>query len=132
MKKILFFLLVGGSALFVTSCTKQYNQVTPNETVYADIKTTDWAANKTGLTDSVVINTPQIDNYFTNHGGVIVYFTFDGGVSYEQIPEVYNNVSFSYIYTAGGIILYAQTSNGASAITPPSDLTAKIVLVPSN
>lgn len=116
----------------MVSCTKQYNQVTPNETVYADIKTSDWAANSTGLTDSVTINTPQIDNYFSNHGGVIVYFTFDGGQTYEQIPEVYNNVSFSYIYTSGGIILYAQSANGAQPITPPADLTAKVVLVPSN
>ena len=132
MKKILFFLLIGGSALFAASCTKQYNQVTPNETVFANIKTSDWSANKTGLTDSVVINTPQIDNYFTNHGGVIVYFTFDGGASYEQIPEVYNNLSFTYVYTSGGIILYAQTANGAQAVTAPDNLTAKIVLVPSN
>ncbi|MGN6177800.1 MAG: hypothetical protein ACTHNW_01380 [Mucilaginibacter sp.] len=132
MKKILFFLLAGGSALFMASCTKQYNQVTPNETVYADLKPSDWGTANGGLTDTAVINTPQIDKYFSNHGGVMVYFTFDGGQTYEQIPEVYNNVSFTYIYTDGGIELYAQSANGAQVITPPAELTAKIVLVPSN
>ena len=132
MKKILFFLLIGGSALFMASCTKQYNEVNPNQTVYADIKTSDWAANTAGTTDSVTISTPEIDKYFNTHGGVIVYFTFDGGQSYEQIPEVYKNVSFTYVYEPGGIIVYAQSSTGTGAITAPAALTAKIVLVPSN
>jgi hypothetical protein len=131
MKKILFFLLTGG-ALFMTSCTKQYNETTPNETVYADLKTTDWTTTDTSKNYTATINTPQIDSYFANHGGVIVYFTFDGGQTYEQIPEVYNNVSFSYTYTAGGIVLYAQSSTGTGTISAPAALTTKIVLVPSN
>jgi len=131
MKKILFFLLIGG-ALFIASCTKQYNEVNPNETVYANLKSTDWTTADTSKNYTATINTPQINNYFATHGGVIVYFTFDGGKTYEQIPEVYNNVSFSYTYTAGGIVLYAQSSTGTGTISAPDALTAKIVLVPSN
>lgn len=142
MKKILFSVLIGsfifGSLLLSSSCTKQY--VSPvtvidtafNQTVYADIKSSDWTTTDTGKNYTVTINTPEIDNYFNAHGGVVVYFTFDNGVSYEQIPETYNNVSFTYTYTAGGIELYAQSGNGATAITAPNALTAKIVLVSSN
>ena len=131
MKKILFLLFIGGG-LFLTSCTKQYTEVTPNQTVYADLTPTNWTATSAGTADSVLINTPEIDKYFTGHGGINVYFTFDGGTSYEQIPEVYNNISFSYTYTAGGVALYAQTAAGGLPTSAPAALTAKIVLVPSN
>ena len=130
MKKILFLILISGG-LLVASCTKKY-EVVPNQTVYADLTPSNWTTTDTSRNYTTVINTPQIDNYFNTHGGVIVYFTFDGGKTYEQIPEVYNNVSFTYTYTAGGIVLYAQSANGAQAITVPQALTAKIVLVDSN
>ena len=131
MKKIVLLLAISG-ALFMTSCTKQYNQVNPNQTVYADLVPTDWTATSAGTADSVLITTPLIDQYFTNHGGINVYLTFDGGSSYEQIPEVYNSLSFSYVYTAGGVILYAQNANGTIPTTAPTALTTKIVLIPSN
>jgi hypothetical protein len=132
MKKILYFLLIGAGLFAVSSCTKQYNEVNPNETVYANITPSNWATADTGKNYTTTINTPQIDSYFANHGGVLIYFSFDGGQTYEQIPETYNNVSFTYVYTAGGIELYAQSSNGAQVITAPAAFTAKIVLVPSN
>ena len=131
MKKILFFALIGGALLFA-SCTKHYTQVTPNQTVYADIKPSDWGTQTGGLTDTVVINTPEIDNYFNTHGAVIVALTFDNGVTYEPIPYVFDNINYSYIYTAGGIELFAQSADGTKAITTPEALTAKITLVPSN
>lgn len=131
MKKILFLLFIGG-ALFLASCTKQYTEVTPNETVYADLKPSDWTKADTSVDYTALINTPQIDNYFNTHGGIVVYFTFDNGQSYEQIPEVYNNVSFTYTYTPGGIELYAQKGDGTALTSAPEALTAKIVLVPSN
>jgi hypothetical protein len=131
MKKILFLLLIGGG-LLVASCTKQYNQVVPNQTVYSDIPSSSWTTTDTGKNYTVTINTPEIDQFFTDHGGINVYFTFNGGQQYEQIPEVYNNVSFTYTYTAGGVTLYAQSGLGNATISAPDSLTAKIVLVPSN
>jgi hypothetical protein len=131
MKKIvLLFAICGG--LFMASCTKQYTQVEPNQTVYADLTPSNWTTTSSGTADSVLINTPVIDQYFTDHGGIDVYFTFDNGNSYEQIPEVYNSISFSYVYTAGGVILYAQNANGTLPASAPTALTAKIVLIPSN
>lgn len=131
MKKILLLLAISGG-LFMASCTKQYTQVVPNQTVYADLTPSDWTTTASGTADSVLITTPLIDQYFTDHGGINVYFTFDNGGSYEQIPEVYNAISFSYIYTKGGVIIYAQNGNGTLPSAPPTALTAKIVLIPSN
>ena len=131
MKKIVLLLAICGG-LFMASCTKQYTQVVPNQTVYADLTPTNWTATSSGTADSVLINTPEIDQYFNAHGAVDVYFTFDNGSSYEQIPEVYNSISFSYTYTAGGVALYAQTASGTLPTSAPAALTAKIVLIPSN
>jgi hypothetical protein len=131
MKKILFLLLIGGG-LLVASCTKQYTQVVPNQTLYADLTPSDWTTADTSKTYTTDITPQQGGNFGASSDGVLVYFTFDGGKTYEQIPEVYNNVSFTYTNTAGHIVLYAQSANGAQAITAPIALTAKIILVPSN
>jgi len=131
MKKILFLLVIGG-ALITASCTKQYNSVEPNQTVFANIASSNWGTANAGITDTVVINTPQIDGYFNKYGNVSVALTFDGGTTYEPIPYVYNNISYSYIYGVGGIELYAQSANGTQVITTPPASTAKIIFSPSN
>jgi hypothetical protein len=131
MKKILFLLVIGG-ALFTASCTKRYDVVQPNQTVYADIKTTDWGTANGGKTDTVLINTPQINSYFRDNGLVAISLTFDGGVTYEPIPYVFDNVNYSFIYGAGGIELYAQSADGTQVITTPPAVTAKITLIPAN
>jgi hypothetical protein len=131
MKKILFLLVIGG-ALFTASCTKRYDVVQPNQTVYADIKTTDWGTANGGITDTVLINTPQITSYIRDNGLVAVALTFDGGTTYEPIPYVYDNVNYSFIYGKGGLELYAQSADGTQVITTPPALTAKITLVPAN
>jgi len=131
MKKLLFLLLISGG-LLVASCTKRYDVVQPNQTVYADLKTTDWTTTDTSKNYTSII-TPQPGSSFgAGSNGILIYFTFDGGKTYEQIPETYNNVAYSYTYTNGTIVLYAQSANGAQVIAAPPALTAKIVLVSSN
>lgn len=114
-----------------TSCTKQYITPNPNQTVLFTVPSSSWTTTDGGKTYSSVINTPEIDTYFNNHGGVLVYFSFTNGV-YEQIPETYQGVSFSYTHNPGSIALYSQASDGISIIQPPADMTLKLVLIPSN
>jgi len=131
MKKILFLLLIS-AGLMASSCTKRYNAVQPNQTLLADLKTTDWATTDDGVNYSAFIKVSAIDNYVNAEDGVLVYFTFDNGTSYEAIPEVYNNISYTYAYTEGGIEVYAQSSTGTGALaSAPPALSAKIVLVDS-
>jgi len=131
MKKILFLLIIGG-ALFMASCTKQYNQVVPNQTVYKDVASADWATTDGGLNYTTAIAPPVGGDFGASSDAVLVYFSFDGGKTYEQVPEVYNNVSFTYTVNNGEVDLYAQSANGSEAIDVPEGLTAKIIVVPSN
>jgi hypothetical protein len=128
MKKILFFLLIGGSALFISSCTKQYNETTPNRVYTATVTPTQWTKTSDGKADSVSIPAQQIGNFFNESGGVLVYFSFYEG-SYEQIPEVYENVSYSYYNDAGNLVLYSQTADGTTPVAPTQDIGVKLVLV---
>lgn len=132
MKKILFLLLVG-SALFMASCTKQYNEITPNKTYISDqISSSAWTTGDGGKNYSVDINIADLGSGDSAYNGVLVYLTFDNGKSYEALPEVYNNTSFTYTYSAGVITLYAQSSDGTQVISAPEAFKAKIVLVASN
>ncbi len=127
MKKILFFLLIGGSALFMASCTKRYDETTPNRSYVTTVKSTDWTVTSDGKADSVSIKADQIRDFF-NTGGVLVYFSFEQG-SYEQVPEVYNNVSYSYYNDAGNLVLYSQNAAGTAPVKPTQDIGVKLVLV---
>jgi hypothetical protein len=63
----------------------------------------------------------------------VAAISYDGGTTYEQLPEVFNNVSFSYTYNKGNVTIYAQTANAlppATAIADP--IKVKIILVDSN
>jgi hypothetical protein len=130
MKKILT--LISCIVLIAaTSCTKQYITPNPNQTILFTVPSSSWSTTDGGKTYSSVINAPEIDTYFNDHGGVLVYFSFTNGV-YEQIPETYQGVSFSYTHNPGSIALYSQASDGISTILPPADMTLKLVLIPSN
>ena len=130
MKKILFLLVIGG-ALFTASCTKRYDVVQPNQHYTTTVKPSDWTVTSDGKSDSVSLPAKQIGNYFNQQGAVLVYFSFFEGV-YEQIPEVYNNVSYSYYNDAGNLVLYSQDAGGTTPYLPTQDITVKLVLVAAN
>ena len=135
MKKILT--IIGCAVLFAfSSCTKQY--VTPgttNQTFYADVATTDWTLytdNSGNKSYTAPISISALDPNFAQIGGIIVAISYDGGNTYEQLPEVYDNLSYSYTYNAGNVSLYAQSADGTTAIQPTMAIKVKIILVDSN
>jgi hypothetical protein len=119
-----------------SSCTKQYvNPGTTNQTVYADLATSDWTlyTDNNGKTSySASISASIIDANFAQVGGIIVAISYDGGNTYEQLPEVYNGISYSYTYNAGNVSLYAQSADGTTAVQPTAAIKVKIILVDSN
>ncbi len=135
MKKIITIL---GCVILLaaSSCTKQYvSPGTTNQTVYADLVTTDWApyTDPSGVKSySAPINVNLISNNFAQIGGIIVAISYDGGNTYEQLPEVYANISYSYTYNAGNLTLYAQSADGATPVQPTLPMKVKIILVDSN
>ncbi len=135
MKRLLSILCCAVILLSVSSCTKQYITPNPNRTVYANIATSDWAAytDAAGVKSyQAPINVSDLDQASANFDGVIVSISYDGGSTYEQLPEVYGNLSYSYTYNAGNVTLYAQTPDGLTAVQPSDPIKVKIVLVYSN
>jgi hypothetical protein len=122
--------------LAVTSCTKQYiSPGTTNQTVYANVASTDWTPytdNNGSKSFTASIDVHILDPTFNQIGGVIVAISYDNGTTYEQLPETYANVAYSYTYSAGNVSLYAQSSDGSTAVQPTLPIKVKIILVDSN
>jgi hypothetical protein len=138
MKRILTILCSAVVMMTVSSCTKQYvSPATTNETVIKTVAAADWTlytdtTTPTGTAYTASISVGDISKQFAQFGGIIVAISYDGGNTYEQLPEVYQNISFSYTYNAGNVTIYAQTPDGSAAAKPTDDIKVKIILVDSN
>ena len=131
MKKLLSIVCCAVVLLSVSSCTKQYITPNPNQTVTYNLTSTDWLPYSDGKSYYAALDAP-IDGGFTQSGGVVVSISYDGGTTYEQLPEVYNNLSFSYTYNKGNVTIYAQTADGTTPIQPTDPIKVKVILVASN
>ncbi len=129
MKKILSILFVAVIAIGLSSCKKTYITPNPNKTIFINVPTNTWQLSDDGRSYYAVLSTPEIDSYFNDYGGVLVYFNFNQGV-YEQVPYTYNNVAYSYTHNEGSVVLYAQTPNGVTPVLP-DPLTVKLLLLES-
>jgi hypothetical protein len=133
MKK--FLLIMGCAGLFaMSSCTKQYVTPNPNQTILFNVAATDWQSftDPSGVKSYVEsLAVPEISSSSADSDGVLVYLAFSNGV-YEQVPEVYAGIAYSFTYNAGNITIYAQNSDGTVSATAPPAATAKVVLVPSS
>ncbi len=127
MKRSLIFMCLS-LVLVAAGCKKE--MVVPNRTIITTLNSGSWVQNDGGRTYTAAIDMPEIDNYFNDHGGVLVYISFDNG-TYEQVPQVYNGVSYSYITRSGQIVMEIQSSDGLGTVTPPGTVKVKIVLIDS-
>jgi hypothetical protein len=131
MKKILTILFVAVIAIGLSSCKKTYITPNPNRTIIYDVPVSSWVLSDDGRSYySVMDDLPEIDSYFNENGGVLIYFNFNQGV-YEQAPYTFNNVAYSYTHETGTIVLYAQTPNGVTPIKPDA-MKVKIILIDSD
>jgi hypothetical protein len=128
MKKILTIVCCTMVLFSISSCTKQYITPNPNVTDFATLKPTDWTLFTDGKSYMGSIDVADLTPDFTNYGGVIVAISYQDGV-YEQLPEVYNGVSYSYTYNQGDVTIYAQSADGTTAVAPTQNLNVKITLV---
>jgi hypothetical protein len=138
MKKYLSIACVAIAVAALSSCTKKYiTEATPNQTWITNpaIQTNDWTQTADGKSDSVDRVIPGISQFFNNNGATLVYFSYYPGV-YEQIPEVYNSVSYSYFHYTDNkglhLVLYSQPVNGGVPVKPTKPITVKLVLIDSN
>lgn len=131
MKKYLSIICVAIVATALSSCTKKYITENNNKTYFATVQPGDWKLTADGKADSVSLHAPEIDSYFNEKGATLVYFSFFKTV-YEQIPEVYGNVAYSYFHYPGNLVLYAQLPNGGGPAPQTDPITVKLVLIDSN
>jgi hypothetical protein len=131
MKKILTIVSCAMVLFAISSCTKQY--VTPNNTenIYATIAPSDWTLYSDHQSYNTSIQVDDITNNIANTGAVIVAISYSDGV-YEQIPEVYNGTSFSYVYNNGFVQIFAQSADGTTPIAPTQPIKVKITLISTN
>lgn len=128
MKNLIAWLILPLMVLLAACEKNEY--VVPNRTVIVNLGAGNWVSSNGGRTYTSGIDMPEIDAYFNEHGAVLVYASFGSNV-YEQIPQVYDGVAYSFTHRVGQVTLEVQSSNGTSAITPPGALKLKIVLVES-
>jgi hypothetical protein len=131
MKKILTIVCCAIMLLSVSSCTKKYITPSNTESVYATLATTDWTLYSDNKSYYAPINVADIDPNFASTGAVIVAISFTSGV-YEQLPETYNGIAYSYTYNQGNVTLYAQSADGTTAVQPTSSMQVKITLIATN
>lgn len=127
MKKIILLLFLG---LFVlSSCKKEYVPVNNSQTILFDVPSSSWQTSD-GISYDMSLDVPEITSYFNSTGQVSVYISFGNGV-FEQIPEVYNDVSLSFTHNVGDVTIYAQDLNHVG-MPPPADATVKVILTDSS
>lgn len=112
----------------VASCTKEY--IVPNKTIVTELRSGSWTSSNGGRSHTAAIDMREIDDFVNENHGVLVYISF-GDRAYEQIPQVYSGVSYSYYTRPGQIVMEIQGSDGTSEVTPPGSMTVKIVLIES-
>ena len=130
MKTLLFLPLLLMGILF-TGCTKKYEYVTPNQTIFFDVAADDWQLTDNETYLVTLSPLPEIDGQVNQDFGVVVSISGDGGATFESIPSVYNGVSFSYTHTQGSLSIESQISDGSGSGARPPAIRVKIVLVES-
>ncbi|MXV14919.1 hypothetical protein [Hufsiella ginkgonis] len=116
--------------LFLISSCEKREYVTPNRTIIVNLGSGSWISSNGGKTYTAAIDMPEIDGYFNENGAVLVYASFGSNI-YEQVPEVYNGIAYSFTHRVGQVALEIQASDGKTVITPPGSVKIKVVLVES-
>ncbi len=137
MKKILTLALLVGIALFASSCKKEVTQVIqPNQTIVFPLKSSDWTYDTQINTWTATIDMPEIDNYAHDNGGVLIYLDRNNGGQYEQLPMLYDQITYSYSTSPGTLRIDAQyydavAGPNAPPVPRPLTSTVKVILIDS-
>ena len=126
---VLLFLCISGIGM--GSCTKKVTQVVNQGfSAFYTIKASGWQSNSSSTYINYEFAVPELDQFMLDHGGVMVYLSFDGGDTYETLPQVVGNVaygSYHYLQTVG--IDLSPADNTGTVSAPTKDLLAKVVLL---
>jgi hypothetical protein len=133
MKKLLSILCVSIIALTAASCKKEtiVQGGNTNRTVYRT-NVSNWQLTNSGTSYFVDLNIPELDDTYNENGAVLVYVAAPGSSTWEQIPEVYDGLSFSFTHDVGIVSITSQNPSGTGAPIKPNTVDIKIVMIDSN
>lgn len=126
MKKLYLIVPVALLLFVFTSCTKEY--IAPQntgQTIVVSVPQDAWGTND-GINNKATIIVPELTSYLSENCQVLVYLSFDNS-SYELIPEIRNDISYSFSHAPGLVTIYAQDLDG-TGIAPPPYTDVKIIL----
>lgn len=137
MRKLLSIACVALVVATLASCKKTYvTNLAAQSWISDPVKPNQWSQTIDGRADSVDIPVRNSANFFkSSTDATLVYFSFYDRI-WEQIPEAFNGVSYSYFHYKGDngdlhIVLYAQQTNGSAPVKPVDDILVKLVTIPA-
>ncbi|MEI9935125.1 MAG: hypothetical protein WDM71_09830 [Ferruginibacter sp.] len=72
---------------------------------------------------------PELTNSILQDGAVDVYISFDNGVNYETVPEVYRGVAYGSVQQYQTVIIDLHDINSGTITPPGGIILAKVVLI---
>ena len=131
--KNLTLLFICIASLGLASCKKDtiINQTTPNRTVVLNVASSAWALSSDNYTYYVNLSVPEIDDIAMADEAVLVYISFDNGVTYLQMPFVYDVDAYSTVISKGNVEIDIQKADAQQTAPrkPTANAKVKVVII---
>jgi hypothetical protein len=77
------------------------------------------------------LSVPEVDDFLSDNGAVLVYVSLDNQASWEAVPEVIDNIAYGSYHTSGTVGVDLQYADGSHAPLGPPGVPyfVKVVLV---
>lgn len=124
--------------LAFSGCTKTtVNQVNQVFSAVYTVSASQWAAGQDPDGTKffyTTLNVPELTQSIDQHGGVVVYLSFDDATNnnpvYEALPEVISGVAYGAIHTTGSVTIDLRAADGSNAPGPITGATLiKVILL---
>lgn len=133
MKKLTVLLLCAVT-LGLASCRKEtiINQ-SPNRTIIFNVAANDWTLSSDRLTYSKTLAVPEITQRTMDDDAVLIYISFDNGITYLQMPFVFDVDAYSTVIRRGQVEIDIQSSDNQDVEPrkPTNNAKVKVVIIAS-
>lgn len=126
------FLLLALPLFVFTSCKKEITQVQQVDQAFSavyNIASGDWKTTNGGLSYSVELDVPELDNVVYQNGAILTYLSFSGTSYYEALPQVFDGISYGAIHGNGYVSIDISALSGNPIDPPGQPVSAKIILI---
>lgn len=108
--------------LTMGSCKKTVNQVVDQGfSAFYKVHGADFQTSDGGKTYTISLTVPEVNDKIVANGAVMVYLSLDGGVTYEALPEFFENIAYGTYHQAGSVFVDLSAANHTDIINAPAD-----------